>query len=257
MNFCHSLSFNLVSETEKAVKSLYELNDKKDFRHIVIDLSFPLEVDEVPIDIKASIKRNSERLMEMANRYGSLYVKMQNKGVSQNWTNVYRSIEMYDEDSLICVDPDERPMNEGWINAIGNVLRGGNKYAWVSLTMPEHIQILNKSNTIEKNIWGYKVLEVIGNLNWAQGGFSGKFLNETKGIPYLDTHPIYGHLESASMAMMNNLGYTWCMLPDYLVKHTDYEKGSEGSSRLLREWKNDIIFGNKGQITFEEWLKKY
>jgi hypothetical protein len=45
-------------------------------------------------------------------------------------------------------------------------------------------------------------------------------------------------------------------MPDYTVKHTDFELGEPGSSGLLRQWKNTIIFKRDiyGQISFEEFL---
>jgi len=48
------------------------------------------------------------------------------------------------------------------------------------------------------------------------------------------------------------------MLPDYIVEHTDYEWGHEGTSKLLRLWKNLIIFKLKeyGQISFDEYLER-
>jgi len=261
MNYVHSLCWNLPWEVKEATKSLYELNDKKDFVHIIVDLGFPLIKDVVPKDIEETKKQQSQLLQGIAKQFGSVYLQLPNVGVSQNWTAVYEWLVAYhgftEKDNLICADPDERPRPRNWVQAIGDVLRSEEKYGWVSLSLPEHFPILNKSNTIEKKISGHRVWEIIGNLNWAQGGFSGKFLSEEGGIPYLEEMPIYGGIEHASLIVMKELGYKWCMLPDYIVDHTDYEKGTEGASRLLREWKNDIIFNLKQQITFEEWLKRF
>ena len=255
-NYCHTLAYNLTTEVEKATELLWDLNE--DYEHFIVDLGFPLNVDEIPNNIELAKQVNSIELKRIANEYGSKYLKLNNIGVSQNWSMVYSYIKPDDSDILCCADPDEHPKNENWIRAIGNVIRANPEYAWVSLTMPEHFPILNKTNTIEKIVGGERVWEIIGNINWAQGGFSCKFLNEVGGIPFLDSHPIYGHIETASLYMMNELGYKWCMLPDYVVEHTDYEKGSEGSSRILREWKNFIIYNidRYGQITLEDYLNK-
>lgn len=258
-NYVHSLAFNLTNEVEKATELLYDLNDDLDFKHIIVDLSFPLLVgDEIPNDIKLAKQVNSIELKRIAKEYGSEYINFENIGCSQNWSQVYDYLKIKDDDILCCADPDEHPQSENWVRAIGNVLRADPEYAWVSLTMPEHFPILNKTNTIEKIVGGERVWEIIGNLNWAQGGFSGKFLNDVGGVPNLDSHPIYGGIEAASLYMMEQLGYKWCMLPDYVVEHTDYEKGSKGSSKILREWKNFIIYNIEeyGQITLEEYLNK-
>lgn len=261
MNYVHTLSWNLPKLVEETTKSIYKLNDKKEFVHIIVDLGFPLMKDEIPRDLVRSKMLNSQTLMDIATRYGSLYFETENIGVSQNWSSVYNFIDedygFREEDCLICADPDERPKTKGWIKALGDVLRSDEKYGWVCLAMEEYFDILNKNNTIEKEVNGHKIWGVIGNLNWAQGGFSGKFLLEEGGIPYLEEMPIYGGIEHASLVVMKELGYKWCTLPEYIVEHNDYEKGSQGHSRLLREWKNDIIFNLDKQITFEEWLEKY
>jgi hypothetical protein len=258
-NYVHTLAFNLTSEVEKATELLYSLNDHNDFRHVIVDLGFPLNVgDEIPKNIKLAKQVNTIELKRIANEWGSLYLKLDNVGVSQNWSMVFDYFNMDDSDILCCADPDEHPITENWVRAIGNVIRADPEYAWVSLTMPEHQPIFNPSNTIEKIVGGERIFEIIGNLNWAQGGFSGQFLKDVGGIPNLDMYPIYGGIESASIYMMEQLEYKWCMLPEYIVDHTDYEKGSKGSSKLLREWKNFIIYQVErfGQLTLEEYLQK-
>lgn len=256
MNYVHTLSFNLVTETEKAVRLLYELNDKKDFKHVIVDLDFPIEEDEVPKNFSNCKKRNTNRLKKMALEYGSDYVKFENKGVSDNWTQVFDYFNVTENDILICADPDEHPKDRFWIRAIEKVIKGDPTYGWVSLVMPEHFNVLNKNNTVEKTINKERVWDVLGVINWAQGGFNGKFLKEINGIPGLETHPIYGNIEAASLIVMKHLGYKWCILPDYIVEHTDFEVNSEGSSSLLREWKNFIIYNidRFGQISFEQYL---
>jgi hypothetical protein len=261
MNYVHTLAWNLPWEVKEATESLYGLNDKKDFVHIIVDLGFPLVEDVAPKDVEVSKKQQSELLMGIAKNFGSVYLKLENIGVSQNWTQVYDWLKenkgFSEKDNLICADPDERPKNRDWVKVIGEVLQSDERYGWACLVLPEHLEILNRTNTIESTIKGIKVWEIIGSLNWAQGGFSGMFLDEEGGVPHLEEMPIYGGIEHASLVVMEELGYKWCMLPDYIVEHTDYEKGTQGASRLLREWKNDIIFNLKQQITFEEWLKKY
>ena len=257
-NYVMTLGWNFVSETEKAVKLLYQLNNKNDFKHLLVDLGFPLERDELPDNIEQSINNNTEKLKDLALKYGSEYVKFNNIGVSQNWSQVYDYLNINSGDVLICADPDEHPKNKGWVKAIGDVLRLRPEYGWISLTMPEHFSVLNGDNIIEKYAGDYRIWEIKGFLNWAQGGFSGQLLNKMGGVPYLESHPIYGHIETASLEYMKNLGYTWCMLPDYVVEHTDFEKGYKWTSRLLREWKNFIIFDidKFGQISLQDFLIK-
>ena len=71
-NIVHTLAYNLVSETEKALENLYRLNDRKDFEHYLVDLDYPTELtDVIPDDIGEAKKRNTEKLKALAAKYGS------------------------------------------------------------------------------------------------------------------------------------------------------------------------------------------
>jgi hypothetical protein len=258
MIYVHTLCWNFPSVVEKSVQSLYELNDKNDFKHFVICLDFPLETDEIPKNLFDARMNNREAIKKIALKYGSQFYIWANAGVSGNWTTLYcilkADFDFSDNDCLIGADPDEMPQNKGWVKAIGDVL-ANSEYAICSLMLPEHLKVLNKENTTEFNIAGHRVWEIKGTLNWGLIGISGRFLNRVGKVPQDDRYPLYGNIESACIHEMKQLGMKWCVLPDYISEHTDYEKGSEGHSRLLREWKNHLIFSGKPQISLEEWLR--
>lgn len=243
----HTLAYNLTSEVEEATKLLYQQNDKDNFEHVIVDLGFPIvEADKIPSSIDAAKLENAQLNIYTAMKYSSKFLSFANKGVSQNWEFVRQQLDVTDNDVLICCDPDERPKNNGWIKAVSDVLFNGNKIAWCSLMMKEHEQFISK---LEKfNVGGYDVYFVEGRINWAQGGFSGKFLNEIKGIPVPEGAPIYGWIEDACVKKMQPLGYRVAILADYFVEHTE-------CSPLYREWKTDVTTNYlQGQVTFDEWL---
>lgn len=250
INYVHTLAYNLVSEVEKATKSLYELNSN--FHHVIVDLGFPLEKDRIPDNINKAKKRNSARLRRLARKYGSEYVKIPNVGVSQNWTAVYEHLDMKPDDVLIGADPDERPQQENWVSAMATILRHPEKIGMVSLTMPK------QKFGYKTEVWSNSILGVIpvGLTQWALIGFRGDFLDTMGGVPVPYGASRYGWIEQAVHARFGK--FQWCMLPDYTVVHTDYELGDKGTSRLLREWKNTIIFEIKkyGQIGFDEFLER-
>lgn len=254
-NIVHTLCWNTVSEVEISVRRLYQLNDRDDFIHVIVDLGFPIiKGDEIPNDFNKAKQKNSDALKLLAKKYGSDYIQIKNEGVSKNWTSVAKYFEITDDDVLICADPDERihPKSLGWVNAIGDVMREDKTVAVVSLIMPEQVQnkSFNETNSVLKTIAGVNVYEVNGGAMWATCGLSGKFINHVGGVPEPNGWGIYGHLESACGFWMQKLGYNWCMLKDFVVKHTD-------NVPLLRAWKDDIIHGSfkeQKQIHFEEWL---
>jgi hypothetical protein len=256
-NYVHTLAYNLPSQVEGATKLLYQQNDN--FKHYIVDLGYPIvKAGVVPDNIQKSKKINSEKLKEIAAKYGSKYVKMPNKGVTRNWDAFVKYINPYDEDIIIGADPDERPLNDGWVNAMSKVTREG--YGLVTLMMPDHLDWkrqagrMNKQSVIVVN--GIKILKNFENINWGLIGISGKFFNEYGGMPLAPG--IYGWMERTVNAELKRLNHDYAILTDYLVKHTDYEYGDKGTDDLLREWKNLIIFQIKkyGQITFDEFLMR-
>lgn len=251
-NIVHTLCWNIFQQVELAVDDLYRRNNKHDFIHVLVDLGFPLEYgDVIPEDLEAQKLINTEKLKTLAEKYGSIYFKAENIGVSQNWTQVTKFMNITEHDILLCADPDERVQSDGWVKAICDVMRYNKRYGWLSLTMPEHLDILNKDNVREYKYWDTRVWEIIGNLNWAQGGMSGALIKKMNGkIPHPERYSIYGGIESATMVHIKSNAMTWGMLPDYTVIHTN-------EVPLLRAWKDLIIHDIKrfGQITFEKFLQ--
>lgn len=251
-NIVHTLCWNTYDQVETAVTDLYRRNDKKDFIHVLVDLGFPLEFgNQIPEDIEAQKVINTEKLKTLADRMGSVYFKADNIGVSQNWTQVVKFMKVTEHDILLCADPDERVQNNGWVRAICDVMRYNKRYGWISLYMPEYDSILNDTNIRKYKYWETNVLEIVGSLNWAQGGMSGKLICKMGGvIPYPPKYQIYGGIESATMKHIKSNAMTWGVLADYKVIHTN-------EVPLLREWKDQIIHRIKeyGQMTFEKFLE--
>lgn len=245
----HTLGFNLTSEVEQTVRSLYEQNDKKDFQHVLVDLGFPLTDGKIiPQNIAEAKEINNKTNRRVAEHFGSQFMALKNTGVSQNWEMVRQYMSIGDNDALICADPDERPKNRGWVKAVSDVLLSGENIAWCSLMMKEHLPYMK--NHDPRMINGHKVYMINGVLNWAQGGFSGKFLNLIGGVQVPKGAPIYGWIEEACTRQLKQLNYRVAILADYFVEHTE-------CSPLYRAWKTDITTHvAKGQIDFETWLRK-
>ena len=256
-NYCFTLAYNLPSEVEKVTKLLYQLNNREDFEHYIIDLGFPLTMPHTLVKNISEGKRiNTIKLLDIAKKYGSGLIQMPNIGVSQNWTQVYKHLKVQDDDILIGCDPDEHPQQFGWVKAMGNVIREGN-YALCSLVMDVNITDLANIAYTTQRVANQIVYDMDGIGSWALVGMSGKFLNLIKEVPYLEAAPRYGWIEAGVWEKMAQHKMKWCYLADYHVTHTDFELGDPGTSSLLRKWKNEIIFDvEKGQISFDEWLVK-
>lgn len=247
----HTLAFNTPGQVEKATKLLYQLNDRKDFIHVIADCGFPsYDGVTVPEDYEIEKGKNSNALREIAKKYGSEYIKIQNIGVSQNWMQVWNAMNMTTEDVIIGCDPDERPQTKNWVRDIARVLMGDKTMAVASLIMKEQFAELNDKNSKKNVVNGVNVIEVDGGLMWSQIGISGNFIKKVGGIPFIQQYSRYGHLEGACLQLINKYGYKWCMVSDHISVHTD-------EVPLLREWKNYIIFRRdeqKEQVSMEQFL---
>jgi len=245
--YVHTLCWNLTSEVEKVTKLLY--SQDSNFIHVIVDLGFPILPNEQP-DTKGV---NTKELKRIAAKYGSRYIKLDNIGVSQNWEQVYRTLGLKDEDVLIGADPDEHPQNDGWVTAMANVLKSG--YPLVSLMMTNHVPMFANHTRIKAG--GENVIKSPA-INWALIGMAGWFIRKMGGVPYPKVAERYGWIEMEIRNKLDEFKLDYAVLTDYRVLHTDYELHDEGTSKLLREWKNLIIFQLKkyGQISFEEYLKR-
>lgn len=249
MIYVFTLGYNLVSEIAKTTKLLYEQNNRDHFHHIIVDLGFPMvEQGKIPDDFGVAKFNNTLSLMHLAQMYGSEYLSFPNVGVSQNWTRVCKHINPKDDDVLIGADPDERPLNEGWVKAMADVLKGSTGMA--TLMCPDQPEVAAKVSMV-RNISGHKVLfPASRNYCWALIGISGRFFNALKEIPFPSGAARYGWIETALYPKFSQLGFDWCALPEYLVNHTVWDGPS-----LLQDWKYYITNNIKnGQISFEDYL---
>lgn len=251
--YVFTLGFNLPSEIEQRTKELYERNKGCKFKHYIIDLGFPLEFgSDIPDNIQRVKENNTAALMAICKEYGSEYLKFENIGVSQNYTQFMKAVSLKDDDVLICCDPDEIVHTDGWVNALAKVIRASDNMAWCGLSMADQVPCMETMDTVEKlNIKDIRVNKINGIISCAQWGISGAFLNKCGGMPVPNGWSVYGFAEGAMYEKMLEFGWWWGMLPDYIVEHVEV-------STLYRAYKTDITSGDftgEKQIGFQEWIK--
>lgn len=223
------------------------------FRHLIVDLGFPLRYgDDIPDDIDDVKCENSEELQRIAKEFGSEYVKIQNVGVSQNWSMVSRILSVGADDVLIGCEPDEIPQESGWVLAMSEVLEDSRIGLTSLLSEGQDIWLAqDMDNHVDEKINGHNCSVIHGVLAMGVIGFSGSCLRKITEVPVPSGMSIYGGIEHASYYPLKELGYSWCFLKDFHIKHIE-------PSGLYRSWKTDIISGNYSgvkQIHFEQWLQ--
>ena len=250
-----SLAFNLPSEVNARTQELYERNRGTKFEHYIVDLGFPLEYgSDIPEDIEQAKAFNTILLKDTCKRFGSTYMKFPNIGVSQNYTQFMKAVELKADDVLICCDPDEVVHTDNWVRAIADVVgSGSSNVAYCGLCMDEQLPLFqrNEIGHEKKVVEGHNFYKINGVTSCAQWGFNAMFLLMIDGMPIPEKSSVYGYIESALYDKMKENGWYWGMLPDYIVEHGE-------TSTLYREYKTDITSGNftgEKQIGFEDWLK--
>lgn len=253
----HSLCFNTPKELDTTLVNLKKQNPLTNYEHHVIDLGFPLvNFTDVPQNVEVSKHRNTDVLRLIAASAGSSYHRIENVGVSQNWTSVAMLTRCDDGDILIGADCDERPQTEGWVQAMMDVITADPTIAVVSLRMKEQdVFFVDQPDVYTKNtleIGGHKCFELTGpGVNWALIGISGKFLKEAGGVGVPKGAPRYGFIEVQVKEDMKRLGYREVVLADFYVEHV-------AAPPLYCEWKQYVASQaglDAGQPDFQFWLQ--
>lgn len=256
----HTLGYNIPTLIEECTESLRSLNEGFEYTHVIADLGYPLHNsrylwEDKPRDISIQKRENLFKNEKTSAVHHSDLVKFNNKGVSGNWTTIAKLYDVKDGDVLIGADPDERPMDKGWVKAMSEVMQADKDIAICSLMLPELMALegfFENYILAERMLNGHRVWYGKAMCQWALIAISGRFIEKAGGVPAPNVAPIYGWIENACGALMNHYGMTWVMLPDYRVQHI-------ASSPLAQEWKNEMVTEagmNAGQIDFETWLER-
>lgn len=255
----HTLGYNVAELVEESTESLRELNEGFDYKHVIVDLGYPLGEERSDWDSFKFIEQAKSNNLYLNNQTSLVYhsdlVKFNNKGVSGNWTTVANLYDIGDGDVLIGADPDERPMDKDWVKAMAEVMDADKNIAVCSLMLPELLELegfFENYILAERILNGHRVWYGKAMCQWALIGISGRFIAKAGRVPSPEAAPIYGWIETACDAFMRHFGMTWVMLPDYRVQHI-------ASSPLAQEWKNEMVTEkamNEGQIDFETWLAR-
>lgn len=221
----HTLCFNTPEMVEGALQCHYH----GEYERYLIDCGFP-GVD-------------SEVWKNLAWKYRCIYLKIDNGGVSENWNTVARILNVSDHDVLIGLDPDERPKQTGWIEAIASVMKADPTIGYITTNKIGYEPEGNINDYVDLNIAGVAVREYNSLVAWILGGFSGRCLNAIRGLAQENKY--YGYLEHETLRRMKNHGFRWLMLRDYYAEHL-------ASGEKLMEWKN-LNRDRNMQMSFEEW----
>lgn len=249
-----TIAFNLPEEVRKTTENIYAQNKAYEFIHVIANPmpGFPVDHwNDLPKSVKEAQENNARELKVIAEQYDSYYCEINNVGVSQNWTQIYKYFNMQGDDILILADPDEKTLTNGWIKALADVMNADKSLAWCSLLMHEQQGLMNDMGNYPKDlidISGYRVYKMWPGtaINWGMGAIRASFIEKCGGeVPYGPA--IYGGIETACILKIDEFKMRWATLADYYEEH-------QPCPELYGAWKQEMAF-TVDQIPFEQWVR--
>lgn len=240
-----TLAYNRPEVVEQSLIRLRQTQDLTDYEYYLIDPGYPIP----------SKRENFLKIVDIAKRYQVEYLKpATNRGVSGNWMwAIYElGLGKTENDVIIGMDPDSNPMDNGWCDAIVDVIvKGKEKIAYCGLTRTSPPDLATEVDESQRaytlhNIGGRKVRLYSELISWPMGGFSARFARE-RGIH--QTRSMYGYLELATVRAMDGTDWDWCMLDNF----RDYtvDRGED----MFRQWKVAQAQGRTNS-DFETFIKE-
>jgi hypothetical protein len=247
-------AFNRFDLVKEAIELFEEQNKgAKIEKKILLDPGYPL----------AKQPMHSQSLMAVADKFNWQYMKtITNEGVHGNWNKAMREMNLGDKDVLFTLDPDERPQEPGYLNAMIDVFNHAPEAITVQLSQCK-VKI-EKLGQVERKIGETWVLDYPRLIAWPMGAYSIKWINRIGGF---GQHcRLYGYCEHSTMDRGGMMGAKFYMLRDHTDIHIDptdqfyldYKKKMNrpdmDQDPLFVQWKIESA-AKTTCADFSEWLK--
>lgn len=236
-----TICFNRPDKIRSAIQRLEATQNTNGFEKYLIDVAYPLP----------DKKTNAVDLALIANRNNWTLLKpLKNRGVAGNWTWAVNELSLTHGDCIIGMDPDSEPVDDGWCDAVVDVIRFGN-IAYCGLT---RISPPGLETEVDESKYMYsrsyintrKVRHYGEPIGWPMGGFNAGFIKEGR-LTQPRSH--YGFIEIDSINNMRGTDWKWVMLDEFR------DQTSERGEPTYRDWKIEQAQG-KTDLDFEAWLFK-
>ncbi len=185
-------------------------------------------------------------LNEWASMHGWNYVRpSQNRGVAENWSWVMRELDLKEGDVLFGMDPDGRPQQNGYLDAIMDVFNACPEVYTVQLNRP-CVYAQNRPRFERQVGNGTWIIDYHQLVAWSLGAFDCGWLRKIGGLK--QRHPIYGYTEHATDDALGPLGGKWVITKDF------YDVHLKSTDHNYTDWKMECAH-NRTRLPFEQWLE--
>ena len=129
--------------------------------HTVMDLGFPILSDNPSIgDVEKNKYLTSEAIFKYCFTYHAQYMRVPNKGVSQNWSTAFRELQVGLDDVLVGIEPDEVCDNYDWIPKVGEIMEADKKMTVIALNTDGHQSMIENGQLRKESKRAKNDLEV-------------------------------------------------------------------------------------------------
>ncbi len=236
--YAHCLAYNSLDFVFTAIKRFEEQKGEYPIKQkLLVDPAYPLTGKRTQAEF-------SEELKEIAAKFGWEYLKISNKGTSNNWNAVSDYLRIGDGDVLFGCDPDARPVQPKYLDAMMRVFNGDSSAYTVQLnTAGVYVMGLPRD---EFEVNGEPVIAYKQLVAWPCGAFDGGWLRRIGGLA--QRHGSYGYIEHETSAKAEPLGGRFLMLRDYYDDHQKAEHPEYTAWKLA-------CAQFQTSLPFDEWLR--
>lgn len=232
------LAHNTAEMVEEAIRVTGKtLNGFAPASKTIVDCHWPLEQSQL----------QTQMLSHIAAKHGWQFVRpLKNRGVAGNWNWIISELGLGTGDVLYGADPDGRPQETGWAEAMLDVFNNAPECYTVQFNRPE-IYANKALGAREKEINGRWVLDYPQLISWSLGAFSIEWLNKIGG--FTQDSAQYGYCEHSISRHAALLAGRFYMLRDF------YDHHLASPSPLYQEWKLASA-QKKTESDFGSWVKQ-
>lgn len=138
-----------------------------------------------------------------------------NLGTHDGLNYMVAQLDLQDDDVVLCFDADEKPLREGWAQAMVEVLKADPTCGWLSLMSPPASEYMDSHGAADKEVAGYRLRVPGYSLINTVVGWSGRAIKAMG--KFTEPHGFYGGFEGAMMPPTMAAGYWIGWLRDYWV----------------------------------------
>lgn len=138
-----------------------------------------------------------------------------NLGLHRGLNYMVDQLDLQDDDVVIGFDPDEKPLREGWAQAMVDVFKADPTCGWISLMSPPAAEYMNSHGATDKDVGPHRLRVPGYSLINTVCGWSGRAIKAMG--KFTEPHGFYGGFEGAMMPPTMAAGYWIGWLRDYWV----------------------------------------